>query len=341
MNRALNCRGIRPTSRAITPALLVFVFLLIHAVPAAAQAGGHTLLGDFKVDEKNVDSVVPLSFDVLLYTEGGLFLGRQTVTANSRYRFLNVANGRYDIVVEVEGLEVARIRVSVQSAFKTDFRQDIYLEWKAAAPNRPAKAQTVSAADFYDRPDRNKSLFERAQRLLDNSQPIEAASLFNEIVKTDHKDFQAWTELGTTHLVRGDMAEAERAYRRAIEERPDFVLALLNLGRILINDKRFPEALEPLRRATQVRPDSADAHFLLGKTYLKLKQGSKAVPHLNEAVRLSPKDKAEAHLLLASLYDAAGVKRSAAIEYEKFLTKRPDYPDRKKLQDYISQHRKP
>jgi len=323
-------------------ALLAFLILLIHPVPAAAQAGGHTLLGDFKVDETNVDSVVPLSFDVLLYTEGGHFLGRQTVTANSRYRFLNVANGRYDIVVEVEGLEVARVRVSIQSAFKTDFRQDIHLEWKSSASGRQSiKPQTVSAADFYDRPDRNKSLFEKAQRLLDNGQPSAAASLLNEIVKTDPKDFQAWTELGTTHLVRDEIPEAETAYRRAIQERPSFVLALLNLGRVLINEKKYAESLDPLRRATQVRPGSADAHFLLGKTYLKLKQGSKAVPHLNEAIRLSPKDKAEAHLLLASLYDAAGVKRSAAIEYEKFLTKRPNYPDRKKLQDYISQHRKP
>ena len=340
MNRARNYPGIA-TLRGVTPSLLVFVFLLIHAVPVAAQAGGHTLLGDFKVDEKNVDSVVPLSFDILLYTEGGTLLNRQTVTNNSRYRFLNVANGRYDVVVEVEGLEVARIRVSVQSAFKTDFRQDIHLEWRGD-PHRPrAKAQTVSAADFYDRPSRNKPLFEKAQRLLDTGRPREAGSLFNEIVNTDPADFQAWTELGTTHLARGDIDQAEKAYRRAIQERPAFVLALLNLGRVLINEKRFDESLDPLQRAIQARPDSADAHFLLGQAYLKLKKGSKAVPHLNEAIRLNPKEKAEAHLLLAALYDAAGVKNKAAIEYEQFLLKRPDYQDRKRLERYISEHKKP
>jgi tetratricopeptide (TPR) repeat protein len=342
MNEVRNCQRIRRlTARGVKRAVLAFVLLLIQTVPAAGQAGGHTLLGDFKVDEKNVDSVVPLSFEILLYTEGGVLLGRQTVVANSRYRFLNVANGRYDIVVEVEASEVARIRVTVQSAFKTDFRQDIHLEWRGASNRQPAKAQTVSAADFYDRPNRNKSLFEKAQRLLDNGEPGEAASVLNDIVKNDPGDFQAWTELGTTHLVRGDVAEAETAYRRAIKERPAFVLALLNLGRVLINQKRFDESIDPLRRAIQVRPDSADAHFLLGQTYLKLKRGSKAVPHLNEAIRLNPKDKAEAHLLLASLYDAAGVKHSAAVEYEKFLVKRPDYPDRKRLERYISEHRKP
>jgi Tfp pilus assembly protein PilF len=78
----------------------------------------------------------------------------------------------------------------------------------------------------------------------------------------------------------------------------------------------------------------------LGDTYLKLKQGSKAVPELNEALRLDPNGKAEAHLLLAALYDAVGLKDRAAGEYEQFLTKRPDYRDRKKLQRYILENKK-
>ena len=342
MSRAHKCPQLLPAALRITPALLAFVFLIIHAVPTQGQAGGHTLFGDLKVDEKNVEEVVPLSFDILLYTEGGTLLGRQTVTNNSRYRFLNVANGHYDVVVEVEGSEVARIRVFVQSAFKTDFRQDIHLEWRAGAPRRQrAKSLTVSAADFYDRAGRTKSLFEKAQRLLDNGQYREATPLLNEIVDIDPGDFQAWTELGTAHLMGGDIAEAEQAYRRAIQERPTFALALLNLGRVLRTQKRYAESIEPLRGATQARPDSADAHFLLGDTYLKLKQGSKAVPQLNEALRLDPQGKAEAHLLLAALYDAAGLKDRAAGEYKQFLVKRPDYHDRKKLERYISEHRKP
>jgi len=336
-----HCKEIQTAIR-ITPAFLAFVFLIIHTVPAHGQAGGHTLFGDVQVSETNVEGVVPLSFDIALYTEGGTLLDRQTVTNNSRYRFLNVANGRYDVVVEVEGAEVARIRVLVQSAFKTDFRQDIHLEWRAAALNRRrARPQTISAADFYDRVGRNKSLFEKAQRLLDSGRAGEAASLLKQIVDIDPADFQAWTELGTAYLIDGNMSEAENAYRRAIQAKPNFALALLNLGRVLRTQKRYAESVDPLYGATQARPDSADAHFLLGETYLKLKQGSKAVPELNEALRLDPNGKADAHLLLAALYDAVGLKDRAASEYEHFLAKRPDFRDRKKLKRYISEHRKP
>jgi len=326
--------------RNIRLALLIFVLLLIHPLMAQGQSG-HTLFGDLKVDETKVDGVVPLSFEVLLYTEGGTLIGRQTVTNNSRYRFLNLQDGRYDVVVEVEGSEVARVRVFVASAYKTDFRQDIHLEWKEGVSQRQrARAQTISAADFYDRPVRNKSLFERAQRLLDKRQYQEAVPLLNEIVGIDPADFQAWTELGTAHLGVGDIAEAEKAYRLAIQARPTFALALLNLGRLLITQKRYTEAIDALSRATDARPDSADSHFLLGETYLKLKLGSKAVPQLNEALRLDPNGKADAHLLLAALYEGAGMRDRAANEYEQFLAKRPNYSDRKKLERYISEHKK-
>jgi len=342
MNRARKFSETGPVTRAIAIALLAFVLLITRTVAAHGQAGGHTLFGDVKVDEKNVEEVLPLSFEILLYTEGGTLLGRQTVTNNSRYRFLNVANGRYDVVVEVEASEVARVRVLVQSAYKTDFRQDIHLEWRADAAHRQrVRSQTVSADDFYDRAGRNKSLFERAQRLLDNRDYREAASLLTQIVDTDPRDFQAWTELGTAHLMGGDMAETEKAYRRAIQEKPTFVLALLNLGRVLITQKRYAESVDPLRAATEAHPDSAEAQFLLGQTYLRLKQGSKGVPYLNEALRLDPQGKADAHLLLAALYDGAGLKERAAIEYEHYLAKRPDYRDRKRLERYISEHKKP
>ena len=337
MNRARNCLDIR---RRITPALLAFVFLIVQTIPAAGQAGGHTLFGDLKVDEKNVDGVAPLSFDILLYTEGGTLLGRQTVTNNSRYRFLNVANGRYDVVVEVEGLEVARVRVFVQSAIKTDFRQDIHLEWRASArTNRLTnKAATISVSDVYERTEANKSLFEKAQKAIDEKKYDVALDLLSRLVAADAKDFQAWTELGTVQLMRNNLEEADKAYRRAIQERPTFTLALLNLGRLLSAEKKFEAAIEPLTEAVKSSPASADANLLLGEAYLQIKKGSKAVPYLTEAARLG---KPDAHLRLATLYNAVGLRGKAAEEYEEFLKKRPDYKNRKALEQYISENKKP
>jgi len=139
-------------------------------------------------------------------------------------------------------------------------------------------------------------------------------------------------------LMRNNIDEAEKAYRRAIQEHPTFTLALLDLGRLLSAEKKFEDAIAPLTEAVTSSPTSAEANFLLGEAYLQIKKGSKAVPYLTEAAKLG---KAEAHLRLAALYNAAGMKDKAAEQYEEFLKKRPEYKDRKTLEQYISANKKP
>jgi tetratricopeptide (TPR) repeat protein len=119
---------------------------------------------------------------------------------------------------------------------------------------------------------------------------------------------------------------------KAIEVKSTFALALLNLGRLRVSDKKFAEAIDPLSKLVEVQPESAEANYLLGEAYLQTKKGSKAVTYLTEAARLG---KADAHLRLATLYNAVGMKDKAVQEYEEFLKKRPDFADRKKLEQYI------
>ena len=85
------------------------------------------------------------------------------------------------------------------------------------------------------------------------------------------------------------------------------------------------------------QPQNAEANFLLGETYLQAKKGSKAVGYLNEAERLG---RADAHLRLAALYHAAGLKDRAVAEYEQFLAKEPAYTDKAKLEKYIKENKK-
>ena len=326
---------------------LAMIVLLVPALCSVAAAQGrrdairergvHTLYGDIKVEARlGEESLKPLSLEVQLYIINGTLIGRQTVTANGRYRFMDLTNGEYDVVVLSENTEVARVRVRVEAVYKNDFRQDIVLQ---AETNRAAtKAATVSASDVYERTPANKSLFGKAQKAVDEKKYDEALALLGRLVAADAKDFQAWTELGTVQLMRNNLEEAETDYRRALQERSTFTLALLNLGRLLSAQKKFEAAIEPLAEAVKSSPSSADANFLLGEAYLQIKKGSKAVPYLTEAARLG---KAEAHLRLAALYNAAGLKDKAAQEYEQFLKKRPDYKDRKALQQYISENKKP
>jgi len=114
------------------------------------------------------------------------------------------------------------------------------------------------------------------------------------------------------------------------------VPAMINLGRLRMVVNDLDGAVEILNRAVKLQPSSPEANYFLGEAYLQAKLGSKAVPYLNEALKLDPAAMADAHLLLAALYNAKGLKDKAAAEYAAFLKQRPDYPDRKKLEAYIS-----
>ncbi|MCP5247576.1 MAG: tetratricopeptide repeat protein [Candidatus Accumulibacter sp.] len=56
---------------------------------------------------------------------------------------------------------------------------------------------------------------------------------------------------------RGQVAEAEAAWRLALQHRPDFPEALVVLGVALREQGRLTEAEDSLRRALQLRPSFA------------------------------------------------------------------------------------
>ena len=307
----------------------------------SAQSGENTLFGDFRIDESQVTGIKPISFDIILYTAGGNLVRRQSLTNNGRYRFMNLRNGEYYLVVEMENSEVARINVMVSAPGKVDIRQDISLEWRAdSAGKKREKVVSIEAGDQYERTLSHKQDFEKAAEAIDKQNYDQAVLLLRRLTSGDPKDFQAWSELGTVYLLQQNPVEAEKAYLRAIEERPVFILALINLGRLRIMKKNYEGAVEPLTRAVKVSPESANANYFLGEAYLLMKRGSKAVDYFYGALKLDPVGMANAHLRLAALYNAAGIKDKAVVEYQEFLKKKPDYPDKKKLEQYIAQNKK-
>jgi Flp pilus assembly protein TadD len=332
----------RHTCLSLTRAALLLASLLFACVPAfsraVVQGGDHTLWGDLKIDESKAEGLKPIAFDIVLYTDNGNLIGRQTVSNHGRYRFMNLPNGNYDLVVEVDGDEVARMRVRIvgSGAMKSDYQQDIEMEWRAR-PTGGAKPGNVSAADLYKRTTDNQKLYDRAEEALTAKKYSDAAALFQQLLGADAQDYQAWTELGTAYLLQDNAAEAEKAYLRAMEIRPAFPLPYLDLARLRMAQKNYDGAIETLTKAVALPPPSADANFLLGECYLQIKKGSKAVPYLEEAARLG---RADARLRLAALYDRAGLKDRAADQYGQFLAARPDYPDRKKLEQYIKENKK-
>ena len=269
-------------------------------------------------------------------------MGRQTVSSRGRYRFNNLKTGEYEIVVEVDGKEIGRVQqLMIRSQLSNSpygHQYDLDFRWRSAAGGGASHlGGVISAADVYDRPSATKSLFHKAEESVGKKKFDVAIDLLKQIVNQDQKDFQAWTALGTVYFAQQKFDDAETAYLKAIEVHPTSPRAQLNLGRVRSSQRKFEAAVEPLSKAVELQPTSGDANYLLGECYLQLKKGSKAIPYLNEAANLGRPD---AHLRLGWLYNAAGMKDKAALEYEEYLKKDPHYRDRDKLMEYIAANKK-
>lgn len=325
-------------SRSRLLVLSVMILGIASFVPPAAAQGGRTLFGDVRITGED-NNLVPREVTLILRRSPDGEVGRQTISSRGRYRFTNLPVGEYEIVVEANGKEVGRMgpifmRERDLSNSPYGFQHDLEFKWKAGSA--PAGG-IISAADVYERPSATRTIFQKAEDAVGKKKYDQAIDLLKQVVETDRSDFQAWTALGTVYLVQQKLDEAETAYLKAIEIQPASPRAYLNLGRVRFSQKQFEGAVEVLTKAVELQPTSGDANFVLGECYLRLKKGSTAIPYLDEAARLGRPD---AHLRLGWLYNAAGLKDKAATEYEKYLKKNPDYPERNKLMEYIATNKK-
>ena len=328
--------GSRFNRKLLLRSLLRVLVTMVFVAPGliAAQPNNYAIWGEVKIRLASPDQSAPNAATIILSKVGTGEIARQTISTGGRYRFTNLDIGDYDLAAETDGREVARVRMNIMPGALAPFygfRQDFDFEWKSDSAPKP-KGQVISAADVYSRSAAHQTLFRKAQEAAQKKKYDDSTKFLKSILENDKADFQVWALLGTVYLVQEKLQDAETAYLSSIELKPTFN-ALSNLGRVRSSLKHFDEAIDPLTRALALQPESAQINLLLGEAYLQTKKGSKAVPHLNEAARLGL---SEAHLRLGWLYNAAGMKDKAAAEYAEFLKKKPDYPDRKKLEEYIS-----
>jgi tetratricopeptide (TPR) repeat protein len=239
------------------------------------------------------------------------------------------------LVLEIENEEVARYSLGNLAPPPMENRQDIIVTGDQITQFLKRRNEVLNILNSYQRTPENQKLFEKARDAGKEKKTDQAIKLFRQLTESDKQDFVAFTELGTLYFAGNKDKDAATALGRAVELKPDFVPALLSLGKVQIAQKQFDAAIDILSKAVILKPDSADVNQYLGEAYLQSKKGSKAVIYLNKAIELAPIEKADIHLRLASLYNGANLKDRAAAEYKLLLAKVPNHPEKAMMEKYI------
>jgi len=149
-----------------------------------------------------------------------------------------------------------------------------------------------------------------------------AFAAYRSALELDRGFVQVWLDLGRLHEEKEAWSEARQAYERALDALPTFheaalaladllrrsghvrqaivrlaemleqdpydLLALLLLGRALLDEKRDAQALEAFQRALKFDPDQGEALFQLGVALARLHRYGDAVQAWEKVTRIDP-----------------------------------------------------
>jgi tetratricopeptide (TPR) repeat protein len=118
----------------------------------------------------------------------------------------------------------------------------------------------------------------------------EATKIFE--IYTAEKSENAWGHfmLGLSASKSGDLAKAEKAFATALTIDPDHLKSLTNLSRVLIDQKRYDDALDKLMHAGDIAPESNDVYRLMGRAFHAQGKTDDAVNAYQRAIELDDKD---------------------------------------------------
>lgn len=135
--------------------------------------------------------------------------------------------------------------------------------------------------------------------------------------EADASSASDWFDQGVVLEAEGDLAGAERAYRRAIEADPGYVDPVLNLGVMLCDAGRCKEAIVLNEQALEHTPHEPLLHFNLAVALEDARRFEEALASYEHCIKLQH-DFADAHFNAARLHEQLGHATKAIRHYSEY-----------------------
>jgi len=138
--------------------------------------------------------------------------------------------------------------------------------------------------------------------------------------------WMAYSNLGSFLSGRGNLDEAIRDFRKALELWPNQSKDHNNLGKALVQKDRVAEAMDHFQTAIRISPDDPDTETNIGAALLQEGDADGAISHLRQAVEKWPRH-AQAHINLGNALLQKRETDAAIAEYGKTLELQFDHAE--------------
>jgi len=120
-------------------------------------------------------------------------------------------------------------------------------------------------------------------------QPFERIfALLDEIVRQDPEVIDAWFMLGTQHMAKGDLDVAVRYFKRTLELKPDYDLAVFNLAQAYRRMGNDEAALAGFEHYLTLDPKDPYVRYQMGEIWLDRGATDKAEALFRQALDIDP-----------------------------------------------------
>jgi len=246
--------------------------------------------------------------------------------ADGRFRFANVASGRYRISVHYTGYE--------SSSVELDVPWDTFTVVDLTRKRTPSTdVEPVISVRQYLVPKDVRKEFELARKAAQKQDCAKAVLHFEKGLRTFDQDASTHNDLGNCYRRLGAFDEAEVAFKRA-RALSDSVFVVLNLAEVYSAQKRFEEAEAVILDTIRKQPEAGDAYYGLALIYAAQGAFEEAEASARQA-EAHPHLVADVHLLLAELYWRQHKDADAVRELTMYLNEAPKGPQSDRVRQTI------
>ncbi|MCK4619391.1 MAG: tetratricopeptide repeat protein, partial [Desulfobacterales bacterium] len=148
-------------------------------------------------------------------------------------------------------------------------------------------------------------------------------TLFENAIKVSENNYKAQNNLGAA-FSPVDLDKAIFHFKEALKIKPDYVMALYNLGTALSDKGNYDEAGIYFAKALKINPQKTDARNNLANILFLQGKLDEAVSLYNEALKINP-EHADAHYNLAYVMSSQGKLDEAVLHYKEAIRINPEY----------------
>ncbi len=291
----------------------------LMAVPVFGQSSG-VLNG--RVTDGQGGGIAGVKVTVTSQIPPRMVLDTET-SDNGNYRIMGLRANDYEVVAEKEGMGSAAAVFTIREG------QNLSVDLNIGAA---AAAVTASLSEEDLEKIENREEFESAFQLgsdaMQSGNHQEAINQFLLAIEILDSCYNCYQNIGISHLELENDEQAEAAFKRVIELRPDYANAFINLSNIYNSQRRFDEAAEASAEAARLSGAGEGATtdpiavYNQGVIYMNAQRIVEAKAQFEQTISLDPSH-AEAHYWLAMTHLNIGEMADAVTALESYVELNP------------------